>query len=64
MVVDIALSAMGMEQNGVVRFCGGFGHIRWWAHVKWQHWVVGMGVRHHGWFSEWAREGPSSNSIQ
>ena len=24
----------------------------------------GDGVRHHGWFSKWAREGPSSNSTQ
>ena len=50
--------------DGTVGFCGGFGHVRWWAHIEWQHWVVGMGVRHCGWFSEWAREGPSSNSTQ
>ena len=44
MVVDITLSAMGMERNGVVGFCGGFGHIGWWAHIEWQHWVVGIWV--------------------
>ena len=64
MVVDVALLAMGMERNGAIGFSGGFGHVRWWAHIEWQHWVVGMGVQHRGWFAEWAREGPSSNYTQ
>jgi len=51
MVVDVALSAMGMERNGAVGFCGGFGHVGWWAHIEWQHWVVRMGVQRRGWFA-------------
>jgi len=45
--------------------------VLWWV---WARWMVGTcrvaelgggdGVQHHGWFSEWAREGPLSNSTQ
>ena len=44
MVVDVVLLAMGMEQNGTVGFCGGFGHVGWWAHIEWQYWGWVCGV--------------------
>jgi len=45
--------------------------VLWWVWARWMagtHQVAelggGDGVQHCGWFSKWAREGPSSNSTQ